>query len=254
MRVGDAVVSASIADANTDLDCSVFEEAVPDLPAGLAFVPELATVPDGERTRLTLYADLRTIDGETPLTVESDNTRVEVVDPSPTWQALNAFVVRADVQVRGSGKGEEAILTASVGSHKAEAYVRVVSRKERPKTGGHFRGYEFQHLGRQLPAEIDSRGIVVINLAEPTNQMYFGSDAENAVRAVEKSQASATLLAELVLGVCLQAAVSEAYERGKLKVRFPRAPATDIAVHIAEQRFAVGLGIHRLFVGQLSRG
>lgn len=253
VRVGDALVSASIAEAKTELGCSVLEEAVPDLPAGLVFVPELATVPDGERTRLTLYADLRTIDGDEPATIESDNPRIEVIDSSPTWQAVTAFVVRADVRVRGSGKGEEAILTASAGSNKAEAYVRVVSKKDRPKAGGHFRGYEFQHMGRQVPAEIDSRGIVVINLAEPTNQMYFGPDADNAVKAVEKSQASATLLAELVLNVCLQAAVSEAYQRGKLKVHFPRDPATDIAVHIAEQRFSVGSAIHRLFVGQLSR-
>jgi hypothetical protein len=248
VKVGDAMISASNADASSKLACAVLEEAVPDLPSGIIFVPDLVTVPDGERTRLSLYADLRAIETDAPAVVTSDNDHVEVIDPAPAWQAVTAFVVRADVRVRGSGKGEEAILTAATGSNKAEAYVRVVSKKDRPKAGGHFRGYEFQPLDRQLPAMIDSRGIVVVNLAEPTNEMYFGVDAAAAVKAVEKHPASATLLAELILGVCLQAAVSEAYQRGKLKVRFPRDPATDIAVHIAEQRYSLGSAIHRLFV------
>jgi hypothetical protein len=253
VRVGEAVVSASIGEEEAALACSVLEEEVPDLPAGLAFVPELATVPDGERTTLILYADLRVIDGEAPLAVESDNPRIEVIETHPEWLALNAYIVRANVRVRGSGKGEEAILTARVGASRAEAYVRVSSKREPQRTGGHFRGFEFQHLARKLPAEIDSRGMVVINLAEPTNEMYFGQDADIAAKAVENNKASATLLAELVLDQCLQAAVSEAYERGKLQIRFPRNPVTDISMHIAEERFGVGSSIHRLFVGDIGR-
>jgi hypothetical protein len=254
VRVGDAVVTASADGSAAEIECVVLEDEVPNLPDGLLFVPDMVTVPDGERARLTLYADLRSVGESAPLTVASDNARVEVLEAHPAWQAVTAFIVRAEVRVRGSGKGEEAILTATAGRSSAEAYVRVVSKKERPKAGGHFRGYEFQHIGRQVPAEIDSRGTVIVNLSEPTNEMYFGNDADTATRAVEKSQASATLLAELVLSVCLQAAVSEAHQRGKLKVRFPRDPATDIAVHIAEQRFAIGSAVHRLFVGDLRRG
>jgi len=83
--------------------------------------------------------------------------------------------------------------------------------------------------------------------------MYFGADAHEAAVALEKNQASSTLLAELILDQCLQAAVSEAYQRGKLKVRFSRDPATDIASYIAEQRYEIGLPIHRLFVGDIAR-
>lgn len=253
VRVGDATVSASIAEEIAELECSVHEEEVPDLPLGLGFVPELATVPDGERTKLILYADLRRIDADAPLVVETDNPRIDVLDSHPDWLALSAYVVRADVRVHGSGKGEEAIVTARVGSSRAEAYVRVTSKRERQRTGGHFRGFEFQHLGRKVPAEIDSRGVVVINLAEPTNEMYFGNDADQAARAVEKSKASATLLAELILDQCLQAAVSDAYGRGKLQIRFQRSPVTDISTYIAEERFGIGSSIHRLFVGEIPR-
>jgi len=252
IRVGDAVVEARCAGASADIACSVLPEIVPDLTDGMAFVPDMLTVADGERITLSLFADLRLAPDVDKVQIVSDNAHVEVLDAEPSWQALTAYVVRAAVRVHGSGIGEEAIFTASADGIKAEAYVKVVSKKTRPRAGGHFRGYEFQARDRMLPAEIDSRGIVIVNLTEPTNRLYFGDDAAGAVKAVEKNASSATLLAELILNVCLQAAVSEAYQKGKLKVRFPRDPATDIAVHIAEQRYEIGSVVHRLFVPQLA--
>jgi len=215
----------------------------------LAFLPDVLLVRDGERARTKLFGDLRVIPSAQAVEVSSDNPRIEVqLDPS--WEAVTADVVRTRVVVVGRGKGEEGLLTAQAGAIEALAAVEVVSKKKRRPEGGHFKGYRFQEIsGRKIQTTSDSEGFVIINLLDPTNCSYFGTTPAQATKSVEQRPASQTLLADLILDECLQQAVADAYNKGKLRQRFPTDPLTDIRSYIAEQRFEIGSEIHRLFTG-----
>jgi hypothetical protein len=248
VSAGSAVLTARWGSEESSIECSVVDEDVPDLSSGLAFHPDTFGVPDGGRTRVKLFADLRTVSDVESMELTSDNSNIEVV-MSGSWEPITAHVVRNTLSVTGHGKGEQAVLTAKSGSTEAIAIVDVHARKRKPREGGHFRGYKFQVLeGRKVQALADSEGFIIINLADPTNRMYFGGSPEGAVQRLESGPSSQTLLADLVLGECLQQAVQAAYAKGRLPTRLDT--ITDIQSYVAEQRFEIGAEIHRLFVGR----
>jgi hypothetical protein len=245
---GSGIVRAAWGSAETSIECSVVDEEVPDLSSGLAFYPDTLSVPDGGRARVKLFADLRVVDDAEAIELSSDNPNIDVVINS-SWEPITANVVRSTLSVTGHGKGEEAVLTAKSGLTEAIAIVEVHARKAKPRQGGHFRGYKFQVMeGRRVQALTDSEGFIIINLADPTNRMYFGKTPEGAVHRLESAPSSQTLLADLVLGECLQQAVQAAYAKGLLPTRLDT--ITDIQSYVAEQRFDLGAEIHRLFVGR----
>jgi hypothetical protein len=248
IAAGETTVTASCPNGNADLACTVVDEEVPDLSSGLAFHPDTLSLRDGERARLKLFADLRFTGAAETIDIASDNPRIEI-QPSGSWDPITSHVIRTSIAVVGRGKGEEAVVSAKSGGVEAIALVQVLSRKAKPREGGRFRGYKFQILeGRKVQATSDSEGFVIVNLADPTNRLYFGSDISQATKRLEESGASQTLLADLILDECLQLAVADAYNKGKLRQRLD--VITDIRSYIAEQRFEVGAEIHRLFTGK----
>jgi len=94
----------------------------------------------------------------------------------------------------------------------------------------------------------DPGGNVIINLSDPTNRLYFGSDVGEATKRIEESAESRMLLADRVLDECLHLSVSDAYTKGKLPPRLDT--ITDIRNYVAEQRFEIGAEIYRLFTGK----
>jgi hypothetical protein len=243
---GEASLRASWNEQEARIECAVSDEEVPDMASGMAFDPDTVIVPDGERAKASLYADLRLAGSAEEISVESDNPNIEV-EPSDSWEPVTANVARTTVAIVGHGKGQEGFVTARGGSVEAIAAVQVVSKKARPKDGGRFRGYKFQEIkNRKIQAMTDSEGSIIVNLLDPTNRLYFGTTAEEASSRVEQSGASQALLAELVLGECLQQAVHDAYDRGKLAQKLDE--VSDIQNYIAEQRFEMGAEIYKLFV------
>jgi len=144
VRSGEAKVTAQWSSAQAELACTVVDEEVPDLSAGLAFLPETLTLRDGERTRIKLFADLRLVRGAESVEISSSNPKIEVA-PTISWDAITAHVIRTSILVVGRGKGEEGVITAQIDSIEAMALVEVQSRRSRPRQGGRFRGYMFQH-------------------------------------------------------------------------------------------------------------
>jgi hypothetical protein len=243
---GEATITALWGENSSSMDVAVADEDVPDMPTGLAFYPDTVAIPDGERKRVKLYADLRLAESIDAIAVTSDNENIEA-SLSTDWEPVTANVVRGSVTVVGRGKGEEAFVSARGGTAEAIAAVQVVTKRNRPPDAGHFRGYKFQPIeNRRVQAITDSEGYIIINLLDPTNAHYFGASSDDASARVEESAASQTLLADLVLGECLQQAVQEAYTRGKLAQRLDE--VTDIQNYVSEQRFEIGAEIHKLFV------
>jgi hypothetical protein len=250
---GDASVRARAQAHEARVECAVADEELPDLNSGLAFFPESVEVRDGERAHLTLYTDLRVVGRSDTPELETSNPKVDLVGAQPRWEPVTAFIVRTRIAITGRGKGEEALITARLGDAEAVALVQVVSarKKERPK-GGLFRGYKFGVHERKVQAILDTEGYLIINLADPTNHFHFGHDVASATKAVTERSSSQTLLADLILNECLYRAVSEAYTKGKLKIRFPDEPVTDIRNYVADLQFEVGADIHKLFVATSS--
>ncbi len=247
VSIGEATIEARVEEASTSLICSVLDEDVPELVQGMAFVPDMLEIRDGERGNLGLYLDLDLVGSIDDLSVSSDNPNIEVEVGGANWKPLTRSVVKGQVTLVAHGKGEEAFITASIAAVNTVAYVRVVTRKTKPReSGGRFKGYVFRSMAEKVQTRTDKDGNVVINLSDPTNRMYFGSDEASATKAVEGRVDSQTLLAELVIDECLQMAVSEAYQRGKLTNRLD--PVTDIRNYVSEQRYEIGAEIHRLFV------
>lgn len=251
LRQGESTVRASAGPAVAAIDCVVVEQELPDLSAGLAFIPDLMELRDGERSRLTLFADLSAVGRVDEVRVLSSNPRVEVFPEALKWEPITNFVVRARLPIIGRGKGEEAAVTATVGHAEAMAVVKVLSKKQQQdrRKGGMFKGVKFAAHERRVQAVLDLEGYVVVNLNDPTNQFHFGKDPVEAQKSIEDQASSQTLLAELVLGECLHRAVAEAYEKGKLRIRFAGDPTTDIRNYVAEKRFELGAEVHRLFSG-----
>jgi len=248
IRAGETRVTARCSSAEAELACSVVDEEVPDLTSGLAFHPETLTLRDGERTRIKLFADLRLVRGAETVEITSGNPKIEIT-PSASWDAITSHVIRTAISVVGRGKGEDGVITAKSDTIEAIALVEVQSRRRKRREGGRFRGYKFQQRpDRKVQVMSDLEGYVIVNLADPTNRLYFGSDVVQATKRLEESPESRTLLADLILDECLQLAVSDAYNKGKLRQRLDT--ISDIRNYVAEQRFEIGAEIHRLITGK----
>ncbi len=111
-------------------------------PSGLEFAPARIYVQTGQQVTLTLRAHLseHIVDGATVFVV-CDNPEVDVLTPKVQVSALegNPEVGVAKIQVEGKQVGNEGVVTAYSGDHKAEAMVQVRSKKTD--------GYEAVQLG-----------------------------------------------------------------------------------------------------------
>jgi hypothetical protein len=250
LEAGDAVTTAEADNGIAQLECSIVDEDIPDMTPGLVFFPDTLELRDGERSHLRLYADLRVVGQAGDASLDSTNPKIEILTGPLRWEPVTSLIVKSAIPVVGRGKGEEALLTARLGGIEAVAFVKVISkRQERDRReGGMFKGYKFASLERHIQATLDTEGYVVINLVDPANRFHFGNDVASATRHVEERGSSQTRLADLVLEECIQRAVSEAYQNGKLKIRFPGDPTTDIRNYVAEERFELDGEVHRLFV------
>lgn len=151
--------------------------------------------------------------------------------------------------VSGSRVGARAEVQAICGEYVDECVVAVRSKVEAPEAdAGLFKWYRFEKLSRSVPAQLDD-GWVLINLKDPTNQLYFGEDPVEAQARVEKVPHCQVRLAELIIDECLQVIVSTAYQENKLDHRLDY-PPDDIRNYITEFKFRLGPNFHGTMVDQ----
>ena len=122
-------------------------------PSGFGFVPEYAYIQTGKPAGITLRASVPDkVEAGCLVTIESNNAEVTVLTPQVRIDAREDFtgIGEAKVELEGRQVGAEAVITASVNGLKAEALVKVISKREPPSEprekkehGGLFRDVKF---------------------------------------------------------------------------------------------------------------
>src|SRR5579859_3436043 len=122
-------------------------------PSGFGFVPEYASIQTGKPAGISLRATVPDkVEAGCLVTIESNNPEVLVLTGQVRIDLREDYtgIGEARVELEGRQVGAEAIITATINGLKAEAMVKVISKREppgehRPKKehGGLFRDVKF---------------------------------------------------------------------------------------------------------------
>jgi len=190
-------------------------------PSGLGFFPERVFVQTGQTVTLTLRARLsdRVHDGATVFVV-SDNLEVGVLTPRVQVRALKEHpdLGIAKIQVEGKQVGNEGVVTAHLGDHKAKAVVQVRSRKEalddtQPKKHhGLFNDIRFDdRMDPRQRVYLDRvNSTIVVATAAPSVKIYL--DSQNRLDTSVQGQ---VLLAELITEAVCREIARQGVESGR---------------------------------------
>jgi hypothetical protein len=162
---------------------------IPSVPAsGFGFVPEYVYVQSGKPGGLTLRASVPDkIAHGSLVTIESDNPELAVFTPHVIVEEREDFpgVGQARVQVEGRQVGTEAIVTARVDGLEAEAFVKVISKKEGPAEPHEPR----PHGGLFRDVKFDAR-------PEMKQRVWFDKETANIIVAIKAPSVSPYILDE----------------------------------------------------------
>ncbi len=190
-------------------------------PNGFGFVPELVYSQTGKPKTLTLRAVLdERISSGSLVSIDSDNSEILVLTPRVVIEEREDFpgIGQAPVQVEGRQVGSEAIITARLNEMKAEALIKVISKKEgqveppQPRTSsGLFRGYRFDKTAEPKQRAYFERAtsLIVIATQAPSVASYF----DESGAGIDTPQAQ-VMLAELISEAVCNAIANRGVERG----------------------------------------
>jgi hypothetical protein len=187
----------------------------PFVPAsGFGFVPEYAYIQTGKVAIINLRASVPDkIEAGSLATVESNNPEVRVLTPQVRIDLLEEYtgIGEAKVELEGRQVGAEAIISASINGLKAEAMVKVISKREPPgppptkkEHGGLFRDVKFDPTAepKQRVRFDQANANIVVATKAPSVAPYLDEQG----RGSETPQGQ-VLLAELVAeAVCFEIA------------------------------------------------
>ena len=192
------------------------------MPAsGIGFVPERVYVQTGQTITLTLRVKLPEIaqDGARVLVV-SNNPEIEVLTPDVFIKAISEHpkIGQAKVKVEGKQVGNEGVVTAFLGGHRASAVVQVRSKKEaiddtQPrKHHGLFTDIRFDdRMDPRQRVYLDRvNSNIVVATAAPSVKRYL--DSQNRLDTTEQGQ---VLLAELITEAVCREIARQGVESGK---------------------------------------
>lgn len=183
-------------------------------PSGFGFVPEYAYIQTGRPGGITLRASIPDIvEAGSLVTIESNDPEVMVLTPQVQIDAREDYIGigEAKVELEGRQVGAEAIITASLDGLKAEAMVKVISKREpvadppSPKTrGGLFRDVKFDPTSepKQRVRFDRANSTIVIATKAPSVAVYLDEQGNGS-----ETPQGQVLLAELVTeAVCFEIA------------------------------------------------
>jgi hypothetical protein len=190
-------------------------------PAGLEFVHERVFVQTGQEVTLTLRAHLsETIQDDATALIVSDNPEVDVLTPRVQIKALKEHpeIGTARVQVEGKQVGNEALITAYLGLHRAQAVVQVRSRKEEAdetqakKHHGLFNDIRFDdRMDPRQRVYLDRvNSTIVVATAAPSVKRYL--DGQHRLDTSAEGQ---VLLAELITEAVCREIARQGVESGR---------------------------------------
>jgi hypothetical protein len=186
-------------------------------PSGFGFVPEIAYIQTGKPAGITLRASVPDkLEAGCLVIIESDNAEVTVLTPQVRIDAREDLtgIGEARVELEGRQVGAEAVITASVNGLKAQALVKVISKREPPSEprekkehGGLFRDVKFDPTDdpRQRVRFDRANANIVIATKAPSVAPYIDEHGNGS-----STPQGQVLLAELVT----EAVCSEIARRG----------------------------------------
>jgi hypothetical protein len=218
IRELNVIASSELSDGR---DGSADGRSIEPPSSGLEFVPGRVYVQTGQTVTLTLRAALTgsVYDGAAVLVV-SDNPEVEVLTPRVRVASLKDHpqVGVAKVRVEGKQVGNEGMVTAHLGDHKAHAVVQVRSKKEtiedsQPKKHhGLFNDIRFDdRMDPRQRVYLDQvNSMIVVATAAPSVKLYL--DSQNRLDTSAQGQ---VLLAELITEAVCREIARQGVESGR---------------------------------------
>ena len=155
-------------------------------PGGFGFVPDYAYIQSGVAGSLTLRGIIpEKVNEGNLISIESDNSEVTIISTEVLIRRKEGFpnIGEAKVVIEGRQVGAEAVITATFESIRAEAFVKVVSKKitttiepATPRSKGSLiKGFRFDKTGepRQRVRFDRATSEVVISTRAPSVAVYF---------------------------------------------------------------------------------
>lgn len=183
-------------------------------PSGFGFVPEYAYIQTGKPAGISLRASVPDkVEVGCLVTIESNNPEVLVLTPQVRIDLREDYtgIGEARVELEGRQVGAEAVITANINGLKAEAMVKVISKREPPgeshpkkEHGGLFRDVKFDPTAepKQRVRFDRANANIIIATKAPSVAAYLDEQGNGS----QKPQGQ-VLLAELVTeAVCFEIA------------------------------------------------
>jgi len=183
-------------------------------PSGFGFVPEYAYIQTGKPAGISLRANVPDkLEAGCLVTIESNNPEVLVLTPQVRIDLREDYtgIGEARVELEGRQVGAEAAITATINGLKAEAMVKVISKREpsgerKPKKehGGLFRDVKFDPTAepKQRVRFDRANANIIIATKAPSVAAYLDEHGSGS-----NTPQGQVLLAELVTeAVCFEIA------------------------------------------------
>jgi len=250
---------------HTETTIHVVDKEIFYPPDGFAFYPSGMRLHESKERKLHLFVDIEKIPIGSTISLRCDSPAFELptsIDFRENMK-INDEVGSMDMPIVGRIIGSKGEVTATFATYSAKAQVQVVKKNggkpEPPKQGSIFKPPRFDKIPILKvqtwlnPAD----GTILVNILDPLNSVYFGSEPESARLSVEGSNAKLHCqirLADLVLDECLNKIVTDAWTKGTIEKRHPNNPEIDIRHYVAEWKYKYGKRIHEHFVTVQSDG
>lgn len=183
-------------------------------PSGFGFVPEYAYIQTGKPAGICLRASVPDkVEAGCLVTIESNNSEVLVLTPQVRIALREDYtgIGEAKVELEGRQVGAEAVITATINGFKAEAMVKVISKREPPSEhqpkkehGGLFRDVKFDPTAepKQRVRFDRANANIIIATKAPSVAAYLDEQGNGS-----QNPQGQVLLAELVAeAVCFEIA------------------------------------------------
>lgn len=194
-------------------------------PNGFGFVPDYVYIQTGKPASLTLRGTIpEKLSHGALVTIESDNSEVNILSSQVMMEQMEDYpnIGEAHVHIEGRQVGAESIVTARIGSEKAEALVKVISKKivnpepvDPRHRGALIKDFRFDPNAepRQRVRFDKSTSSVIISTKAPSVATYLDESGNG-----HETPQGQVLLAELIAEAACREMARRGVETGKFLV------------------------------------
>ena len=263
-RVSAVAIRDNESTAQTDIEFTFENEEIPNVPNGIAFIPEISRISPNRRHALRLYVDTNAIPIGSVIELDIDSLEQNVHRLSLEVESLEvsdshpfiAHVAKLPVYVIGFSEGPPLSVRARTsGGLSAITTVEIGNQNEPPPGKGRFGLPEYRSLqGTSRRTQWDNdpagSGAIVINATDSVNRLYYGERVEEFKQALDDLPHSRLLLAELMMEEVVLSTYTIMADNGKIGEYPTKSEATRNA--LAEIRGRYSTVIHNALFSKAS--